>query len=319
MDLLHQIVSAAALPFAYLFASRTPLHAAYLLSALVMAVAVWRVAGGGERLLRFLFPREVWLHPSALLDYRFFFVNRATFGFFLVPLLLSEATVATLVADGLGRLAGSGPALAPGAASVAAATIVAIAAYDFAIYLSHWLMHRVPVLWEFHKVHHSAEVLNPLSAYRMHPVDEILSGVIVAAFSGSAAGVLGWLWPAGGMELLVLGLNAVLFLHFLGGQNLRHSHVWLAYPGWLSHVLVSPAQHQIHHSRDPRHFDRNFGLVFAVWDWAFGTLYVPRGRERLQLGLPDGEHLAYGRIADLYLLPLRRLARRRAPAKADPA
>ncbi len=78
----------------------------------------------------------------------------------------------------------------------------------------------------------------------------------------------------------------------------------------MNHLLVSPAQHQIHHSTEPSHIDRNFGMVLAIWDWMFATIYVPRGREPFTLGLQDAEHGEYSTIWALYALPFRKIARR---------
>jgi sterol desaturase/sphingolipid hydroxylase (fatty acid hydroxylase superfamily) len=76
-------------------------------------------------------------------------------------------------------------------------------------------------------------------------------------------------------------------------------------------VLISPAHHQIHHSAAPRHCDRNMGLVFALWDWAGGTLYPPDRRERLTYGLIDrAEGRAFSTVWQLYSRPVANLARR---------
>jgi hypothetical protein len=77
---------------------------------------------------------------------------------------------------------------------------------------------------------------------------------------------------------------------------------------------VSPAQHQIHHSVDPRHQGRNLGGVFAIWDWLAGTLYLPREQPELRFGLGDGEEAAYQSVARLYFVPFHRVAGRVARA-----
>src|SRR2546426_736232 len=110
--------------------------------------------------------------------------------------------------------------------------------------------------------------------------------------------------------VLVLGANAGLVLFLFAGAHLRHSHVWLSYGPVLSRIFISPAQHQIHHSVDPRHVDRNFGGIFAIWDALFGTLYVPRTRETLTVGLADGGHAGLDSVARLYTMPFRRLLAR---------
>ena len=70
--------------------------------------------------------------------------------------------------------------------------------------------------------------------------------------------------------------------------HLRHSHMWIAFTGLAGRILQSPAHHQIHHSTNPAHFDKNLGFALAVWDWAFGTLAIPaRTREPIVFGVGD--------------------------------
>jgi len=73
----------------------------------------------------------------------------------------------------------------------------------------------------------------------------------------------------------------------LGSVKRSRTVVWLDY-GPLSYIFISPAQHQIHHSRLPEHRDKNCGFAFAFWDALFGTLYVPKDREVFPMGLGDG-------------------------------
>ncbi len=70
--------------------------------------------------------------------------------------------------------------------------------------------------------------------------------------------------------------------------HLRHSHLWITFQGVAGKLFQSPAHHQVHHSTDPRHFDKNLGFALAVWDWAFGTLHVPsRQREVSEYGVGE--------------------------------
>jgi len=287
----------------------------YLLVAFVIAAVIvvrqtgnrpgaWRDAG------KKLFDRAVWLNPSALVDYGFFFVNRISFGLFLGPLVIGAVAVASAAAAGLQSLYGEiGPGFVVGPLAVGCFTLATLIVTDGAIFLAHYLQHRIPVLWEFHKVHHSATVLTPITLYRMHPVDDLLSGSLVGIATGAVAGLAQYMFAGPVVAVTIVGLNVGLFLFYLLGYNLRHSHVWLSYPRWLSHVLISPAQHQIHHSRQPRHHDRNLGLVFAFWDYFAGTLYVPRRRERLAFGLGGGEDADYASVLALYWVPFKKAAR----------
>jgi sterol desaturase/sphingolipid hydroxylase (fatty acid hydroxylase superfamily) len=247
-------------------------------------------------------------------------VNRIAFPLVFGSLVAGTAAASAWTAGLLAALWGpEGPGLAGGPAMNLVFTLLTILALDAGLFVAHWLQHRVPLLWEFHKVHHSAEVLTPITAYRMHPVDSLLTGWLSGLTTGALHGVFVYLCADGPGIYLILGLNAGLFAFYLAGYNLRHSHLWLAYPRALSHLLISPAQHQIHHSRDPRHFDRNMGFIFAFWDWMAGTLYVPQGREKLQFGLGGKEHKSFDGVIALYLLPLRNVARRlRGARKAVP-
>jgi sterol desaturase/sphingolipid hydroxylase (fatty acid hydroxylase superfamily) len=62
--------------------------------------------------------------------------------------------------------------------------------------------------------------------------------------------------------------------------------MWIPFTGVAGRILQSPAHHQLHHSGDPRHYDKNLGYALALWDWAFGTLAIPgKMREPIVFGL----------------------------------
>ena len=106
------------------------------------------------------------------------------------------------------------------------------------------------------------------------------------------------------------GAGVVVFWFHLAGHHLRHSHVWLAYGPSLGRILVSPAAHQIHHSRAARHWNRNLGQFLAVWDVLFGTLYLPGRRPRRSTyGVSEAEDARYTTLARLYFLPFADAAR----------
>ena len=82
------------------------------------------------------------------------------------------------------------------------------------------------------------------------------------------------------------GTNIILvaFIHLY--VHLQHTHVWIAFRGALGRVFLSPAHHQIHHSTNPAHFNKNLGSCLALWDWLFGTLHLPaKEREKLTFGV----------------------------------
>ena len=129
---------------------------------------------------------------------------------------------------------------------------------------------------------------------------------------GTAAlvGVLSYLTGGEHPEARILGINVVQFAFYVIGFNLRHSHIPLGYGPVISQVLVSPWMHQVHHSREAKHFDKNMGFIFSFWDRMFGTLYVPKDGEQFELGLGDGEHVRFHSLPALYFRPVANLLRR---------
>lgn len=218
-----------------------------------------------------LAPR-LWTHRSAVLDVQLLLAKGLLRGMGLLPVAFGATTVALGVHRTLAPL-GSLDLPVPAWAVTALYSAVLFVAWDLSRYVLHRLMHEVPVLWELHQVHHSAEVLTPLTHHRTHPLESVLYGLRGALVTGVVAGAFLWGFGATaapaqlfGVSLLGLGLNA---LH----GNLRHSHVHISY-GPLERWLVSPAQHQLHHAlgRDRT----NFGAWLAVWDRLGGTLALSR-------------------------------------------
>ncbi len=314
METLSPLLDHLAQPLRVPFNPTQRIYFFYLVTALAIAYLVHAAArdrGAPEARAGFLaqvLPKRVYNHRSAWTDYKFFLVNMIAYPLVFAPLVLGSAAAAKWSAWLLAAVWGpAGPGFEAGPADLVLMTASVLLALDLSIFVTHYLQHKVPALWEFHKVHHSAEVLTPITVYRMHPVDTLFTTSMGGLLTGALQGLFAYLFVETPGIAAVFGINVGLFAFYLLGYNLRHSHVWLAYPGWLSHLLISPAQHQIHHSDAPRHFDKNLGFIFAFWDWAAGTLYVPRGKEDVNFGLYRGEHQAYHGVARLYLLPFRRL------------
>ena len=93
--------------------------------------------------------------------------------------------------------------------------------------------------------------------------------------------------------LTFFGINVFNFLFLFWGSNLRHSHVKLKYFNFLEYILISPYQHQIHHSNNPKLYDTNMGSRLAIWDWIFGTLVRSESVKTLRFGLGKEEDEKY--------------------------
>lgn len=259
----------------------------YLFSSLVIVYLLYRYRKPAAAFLKYCFPKEVFLHRSAKQDYLFYFLLALCKGILVgVPLAWLGSGIQEWWIAPAAEQAGSDPATS--LELMIAFSFFLLIAFDFAIFFTHYLQHKVPILWEFHKVHHSAEVLTPITVFRMSPVDLLVTGAAVVICEAGVRAL--WLIMVGPAPdiLTIMGINAGIFLFYLLGYNLRHSHIWLSYPAWLSGHLVSPAMHQIHHSSEVRHWDKNMGLVFSWWDWIFGTLYIPKEKETFKLGI-NGE------------------------------
>ena len=297
----------------------SPFSALSLFSALCVAVLFILLKRRPEKrsvkyrvMLRALFPRWLYRNASFKADVMFFLFNTLAFGALFGWAMFSSSYVSTIVSvtltDYVGARAGIGW---DGFTGKSIATLAIFIAYELAYWLNHYFSHRVPLLWEFHKVHHTAEVLSPLTNFRIHPVYAIVFGNLLALFVGTTDGVLHYL-KFGSPFGVGAGGNVVVlaFVWIIG--HLQHSHLWIAVTGPLGRVIVSPAHHQIHHSNNPKHFNKNFGSCLAIWDWIFGTLHMPtRDREDLTFGVgsdtPDHDHTVVGGMLTPFAMAWRRL------------
>jgi sterol desaturase/sphingolipid hydroxylase (fatty acid hydroxylase superfamily) len=191
-------------------------------------------------------------------------------------------------------------------------TLVFALIHDFCTYWVHRIHHQNQVLWPLHKLHHSAEVLTPVTLYRKHPLYDLISDVVSTLVVGSVIGLVVFLFVGQIDVWKIAGINAIYFLFNMLGGNLRHSHVWVSFGPVMSRIFISPAMHQIHHSREQRHYDSNYGEVFAIWDWLFGTIYIPKEKEVIEFGLSD-EHgnrieQPHATLRDALLVPIREMA-----------
>jgi sterol desaturase/sphingolipid hydroxylase (fatty acid hydroxylase superfamily) len=266
-------------------------------AALIVATAfyAWKRLKRGRRvrwktIWRALFPKRIMANPSSYTDLGYMFFNVFVFGIVFGWAILTYQTVTNGIIGALVNLFGQpSPSVLPALAANAIVTVILFLAYEFGYWFNHWLSHRVPVLWEFHKVHHSAEVLTPLTNFRVHPVYAWIFANILALSAAVANGFANYLFGNTAYQYALADTNIILVFFIHVYVHLQHSHVWISFTGLLGRVLVSPAHHQIHHSTNPKHFNRNYGSCLAVWDWMFGTLYVPsKEPEKLTFGAePD--------------------------------
>ncbi|MDB5554070.1 MAG: Fatty acid hydroxylase/Sterol desaturase [Rhizobium sp.] len=240
----------------------------------------------GRALWRLLSKRTVWLHRSALLDYKLYLFNLPLMAFVLGFFIINSSFWAGLFGSGLTSLFGS-PAVATTTnwGIIAVLSVLQLLALDLGYWLGHAAMHKSPILWQFHKLHHSAEVMTPATEFRQHPVELVLMPCVIGFTTGLSYALLTHWFGTGATAMGVVGYNIIVCIHMLTFHHVRHSHINIRFTGVLGVLLHSPAHHQIHHSDNPKHFDRNMGYMLSIWDWMAGTLHMPRLGERITLGV----------------------------------
>ncbi|MCE9567726.1 MAG: sterol desaturase family protein [Planctomycetes bacterium] len=258
---------------------------------------------------RFLLSKRIWMHPSTLLDVQYII---GAFGFSLLfgYCLIAGYAIISGVSEGLTQL--FGPRAVPTELPYFVILLCGFGlhlAFEFAYWLDHFLSHKIVFLWEFHKVHHSAAVLTPFVNWRVHPVDTIVYINILTVIVGSATGVIEY-FAGEEFAWACMGVSGTMYAIYMAvWGHLQHSQLWIPCTGLAGRLVMSPAHHQIHHSSDPIHFDKNFGAGFAIWDWLFGTLHIPkRKKEQLRFGTKGDSHLKQFIPSVLY--PFHRAAKR---------
>ena len=271
----------------------------YLLSSVFLAVAYFYVTKKNTRVIT---SSKLWLHPSAKLDYYYFFLSYFLNLFLLVPYIISAKSVAIYVNKFLyAQFDYFENTIFSYEEIVLMYTISIFVFSDFTRYWLHRFLHTIPFLWEFHKVHHSAKVLTPITFYRVHPVENFLFGLRYSLSIGFVTGIFIYLFGAMIDIYMVLGVNIFIFIFSLFGSNLRHSHVAFSYGKYIEKWLLSPKQHQIHH--DKKHFNKNYGGYIAIWDRVFGSLCLSNSVNILKFGLRKNQMGEYLSLKDLILRP----------------
>lgn len=284
--------------------------------ALIVAGSAARGQSGPDQLsfwdhTRQYFSAAVWWHRSARADYRLYFANALILPVMFGVLLFSELHVVNWINAALGKAAVSGERGLE-AASIGTRvmfTLIFFVAYDLGRFVAHCLLHDISLFWEFHKVHHSAETLTPMTTFRAHPVDLLVMAWVPALITGLATWAFNQFAAIPVSFYSFLGLHILIFAFSFVG-TLRHTHVWLSYgPAW-SKWLISPAQHQLHHSCEAQHLGCNRGFELAIWDRLYGTLYVPARKETFRMGLGDGTDGQWHTVQRMYLWPFLNIGRR---------
>ena len=253
-----------------------------------------------------IFDKKIFFSKSAKSDYKIFLINQLIM-MIVSPFLITQLTIATALYFYFHTIDWLSAGMFVGIAKIyiiLSFTIFQFTIDDFSKYIVHRFMHKWPVLWALHKVHHSATVLTPMTVFRTHPLEGIIFSLRSAITQ--AIGISLFFYLFGNLVSLytIVGVNIFVFVFNILGSNLRHSHIGIRYWKWLEYIFISPAQHQLHHSIAFEHHDKNFGAALAIWDWLFGSLHHSVEFETLHLGIKKNQHDATHNLKNLYLDPI---------------
>lgn len=150
---------------------------------------------------------------------------------------------------------------------------ISVALYDITAYWIHRGTHAIPLLWRFHRVHHSDTKMDSSTVFRFHPLELILvfgiGNIVTATLFGTDV-----------LSMALYFFFLYLFFFF--------EHANLKYPKWLNSTLglifVMPDHHRVHHQQDQFYTDSNYADIFIIWDRFFGTFKM-MPKEKMKYGL----------------------------------
>jgi len=145
-------------------------------------------------------------------------------------------------------------------------------------YAAHRAAHQVPLLWRFHKVHHTIREMDWLASAHLHPLDSVWTRSCVV------------------LPLFALGFSRATFGGFLAFTTLQaifiHANVRLTF-GPLRWVVATPEFHHWHHANAPDAYNTNFAGEFPWIDALFGTAHLPKGRRPARYGIDEEQPAGY--------------------------
>lgn len=255
---------------------------------------------------RHILPRGLLVAAWTRLDVAYAILDKILLTLVVPSVAVMMVLSSRFVQTELGVALGEGPGIPQTIISFTLFLICGLLIRDFAAFYVHLMQHRIPLLWEFHKVHHAPESLIPPTSRRLHPLDQMLGMAAEAPMVGLIVGVYAWLTNQQLQSLVLCALGFYYLANVVTFSPLRHSHIDLRL-GRFEKFLLSPAHHRLHHSAEPAHWNKNFATIFPIWDRLFGTLVDPPPAALYRLGLPDGESARYLTLLACYIEPFRQI------------
>ena len=152
---------------------------------------------------------------------------------------------------------------------------------DFIHWNVHRLLHRVPWLWKFHKVHHSVQQMGYAAHLRYH----FMENIVYRSLEYLPLAMIGF-----GIQDFI-----IVYLFSLTIGHLNHANIYLPL-GPLKYIFNNPQMHIWHHSKElPKgSYGVNYGISLSLWDYLFGTVWMPHNGRDIELGFPEVEQYPHG-------------------------
>ncbi len=203
------------------------------------------------------------------------------FNFFLFSLIVFNAASMVVVRafnDLLGQIGITNlVAIQVNSLAVGWQLLILFVVRDFVQWNTHRLLHRVPWLWEFHKVHHSVAQMGFAAHLRYHWMEN----VVYRSLEYIPLAMIGF----GIDDFLIVHLFTLAVGHF------NHSNLRVPL-GPFKYIFNNPQMHIWHHAKDlpeGHRYGINYGLTLSIWDYLFGTAVIPKDGRDIELGFPGVE------------------------------
>jgi len=250
-----------------------------------------------------IFDPKIWMHHTTLNEAYLIFITYAFISLFINNVYIFDTQTFVNMTVHLFKILGiqqitTEPTLLSGVLFI----IASILAHDAGYYFAHRVQHKSKILWQFHKVHHSAEVMTPFTSLRQHPVEYVVNMLFGAVFMGITAAIFLYLYPSTATLHFVIQYQLAKVMFLTLGGALAHSHSHISY-GVFDKYIISPAMHHVHHSENPKHYDKNFGFMLTCYDRIFGTIYYPDKKEKFTFGLGREQKEGYHTLKGALIAP----------------
>jgi sterol desaturase/sphingolipid hydroxylase (fatty acid hydroxylase superfamily) len=264
----------------------------YFYGLILISIAVWLLEIAFPwRKEQSIFRKDFWL-DSFYMFFNFFLLN-------LIVLIALSNTAASFFNDVLGLIGlsvSSFQLFEVNQLPKILGLFIFFIVGDFVQWNTHRLLHRVPILWNFHKVHHSVKEMGFAAHLRYHWMEPVVYKTLLYV----PLAIIGGFSP-----------QDVAIVHFF---NITIGHLNHANLGWdygvLKYVFNNPKMHIWHHAKElPKHakFGINYGITLSIWDYLFKTNHIPHDGRDIELGFDGDEHFPKDFIQqELYPIKLKK-------------